>query len=198
MTYDLFLATLLFAFVGVITPGPNNVMLMTSGANFGFWRSLPHMTGVAYGFPVMIFLVGLGAMQVFDLWPASYTVLKVLSGAYLLFLAWKIANAAPPDGKMRENARPLTLLQAAMFQWVNPKAWTLALTAITLYAAGRDTASVLWVSGIFALCGTVSATTWVSIGQQLARLLSNPRRLRACNITMAVVLVATMVPAFLP
>src|SRR6056297_1783710 len=96
MTIDLLTALLAFAFVTVITPGPNNLMLMASGANFGFRRTVPHMMGICLGFPAMVLLVGLGVMQVFDAWPASYTILKALSIAYLLYLAWRIANAAPP------------------------------------------------------------------------------------------------------
>ena len=104
-------------------------MLMASGANFGLVRTIPHMFGVALGFVAMVVLVGLGLIGLFDAVPISYTILKVMSIAYLLYLAWKIANAAPPDGAKAE-AKPLTFVQAAAFQWVNPKAWTMALSAI--------------------------------------------------------------------
>ena len=96
MTVELFSALATFTFVTVITPGPNNLMLMASGANFGFRRTIPHMAGIGIGMPVLVICVGIGVMQLFDLWPASYTILMVLSVAYLLYLAWKIANAAPP------------------------------------------------------------------------------------------------------
>jgi threonine/homoserine/homoserine lactone efflux protein len=145
MTVDLLIALTGFAFVTVITPGPNNLMLMTSGANFGFRRTVPHMLGIGLGFPTMVFLVGIGVMQVFDLWPLSYVILKIVSVAYLLYLAWKIANAAPPK-KAEAEGRPLTFLQSAAFQWVNPKAWSMALSAVTLYATGRDLVAVLWVA----------------------------------------------------
>jgi len=126
MTLELFSALVAFAFVTVITPGPNNLMLMVSGANFGFRRTVPHMLGIGLGFPAMVALVGIGVMQVFDLWPASYAILRVLSVVYLLYLAWKIANAAPPSA-VQAGGRPLTFLQSAAFQWVNPKAWTMSL-----------------------------------------------------------------------
>ncbi|MCX7646320.1 MAG: LysE family translocator, partial [Rhodobacteraceae bacterium] len=119
MNADLLLALAAFAFVTSITPGPNNIMLMTSGANFGFRRTLPHMAGVALGFVFMAAAVGLGLVRLFDAWPASHTVLKAASVAYLLWLAWKFAHAAPPEGR-DEAGRPMTFLQAAAFQWVNP------------------------------------------------------------------------------
>ena len=194
MTPDLFLALAGFALVTVITPGPNNLMLMTSGANFGFRRSIPHMLGVGLGFPMMIVPVGLGVMQVFDLWPVSYTILKVLSVLYMLYLAWRIANAAPPDGAATPGGKPLSFVQAAAFQWVNPKAWSMALGAITLYATGRDIAAVLWVAGTYVAMGCISTTTWTVIGQQLRRLLNRPARLRVFNWAMAALLVASLVP----
>jgi len=197
MTLELFTALVAFALVTVITPGPNNLMLMASGANFGFRRTVPHMMGIGLGFPSMVFLVGIGVMQLFDRWPASYTILKVLSVAYLLYLAWKIANAAPPKDATAEG-RPLTFLQAAAFQWVNPKAWSMALSAITLYAASRDLAAVLWVAGVYVAASVVSTTSWTVLGQQLRRLLATPARLRVFNWTMAVLLVATLIPVLWP
>ena len=197
MTPDLFSALLVFAFVTVMTPGPNNLMLMASGANFGFRRTAPHMLGVALGFPAMVFLVGLGVMQVFDLWPQAQTGLKVLSVLYLLYLAWKIAHAAPPKNAEAEG-RPLTFLQSAAFQWVNPKAWSMALSAITLYAAGRDVPAVLWVVGLYVAVSAVSVTSWTVLGQQMRRFLKNPARLRVFNWVMAGLLVATLIPVLWP
>lgn len=195
MTPDLFTALLTFALVTVITPGPNNFMLMASGANFGVARSVPHMAGIALGFPAMVFLVGLGVMSVFDLWPPAYTILRIASAVYLLYLAWKIATAAPKF-ESESGGRPLTFLQAAAFQWVNPKAWSMALSAITLYAPGRGVASVLWVAGIYVACSLVSTSGWTVLGTAIGRLLGAPRRLRIFNIVMAILLVATLVPVF--
>ncbi len=186
-----------FAFVTVITPGPNNLMLMASGANFGFRRTVPHMMGIGLGMPLMVVLVGIGIMQVFDAWPPSYSVLKVLSVAYLLFLAWKIANAAAPE-RTEAEGRPLTFLQAAAFQWVNPKAWTMALSAITLYATGRDLPAVLWVAGTYVMVSCISTTSWTVLGQQMRRFLKGARRLRAFNLLMAGLLVATLIPVLWP
>ena len=197
MTLELFTALFTFALVTVITPGPNNLMLMASGANFGFRRTVPHMMGIGLGFPSMVFLVGVGVMQVFDLWPTSYSILKVLSVAYLFYLAWKIANAAPPK-EAKTEGKPLTFLQSAAFQWVNPKAWSMALSAITLYAASRDLTAVLWVAGAYVCVSVISTTSWTVLGQQLRRLLKNSARLRVFNWAMAVLLVATLIPVLWP
>ncbi len=197
MTIDVFLALAAFAFVSVITPGPNNLMLMASGANFGLRRSVPHMLGVGLGFPMMIVPVGLGVMQVFDQWPVTHTVLKVLSVLYMLWLAWKIAHAAPP-AEATTQGRPLSFLQAAAFQWVNPKAWSMALGAITLYAASRDLGAILWVAGTYVGMGVISTSSWTVMGRQLRHVLSSKRRLRAFNWTMAGLLVASLVPVLMP
>jgi threonine/homoserine/homoserine lactone efflux protein len=197
MTLDVFLGLATFAFVSVITPGPNNLMLMASGANFGLRRSLPHMLGVGLGFPMMIVPVGLGVMQVFDIWPVTHLILKGVSVAYMLWLAWRIANAAPPAEASLEG-RPLTFLQAAAFQWVNPKAWSMALGAITLYAASRDLAAILWVAGTYVGMGVISTNCWTLLGRQLRHLLASRRRLRAFNWTMAALLVASLIPVLWP
>ncbi|MCH2164015.1 MAG: LysE family translocator [Marinovum sp.] len=196
MDLSVFLALASFAFVTVITPGPNNLMLMASGLNFGLRRSVPHMAGIGIGFPLMVLLVGLGAMEVFDAWPPSHTILKVLSVVYMVWLAWKIATAAPPR-EGAANGKPLTFLQAAAFQWVNPKAWSMALGAITLYATGRDLLSVLIVAGLYVACAVVSTSTWVLLGIQIRKLLGRPDVLRWVNFAMAMMLLGSLTIALL-
>lgn len=193
MTPDLLSGLVLFAFVSSITPGPNNLMLMASGANFGFRRTVPHMLGVAIGFTVMVTVMGAGLAGLFELYPVSYTVLKVVSVVYMLWLAWKIANAAPPDGSRRSTA-PMTFLQAAAFQWVNPKAWAMALTAISAYSPGHTLGAIALVALVFGAVNLPSVGSWTVIGQQMARLLTNPRRLALFNWTMALLLVASLYP----
>lgn len=193
MTFDLLTALAAFAFVSSITPGPNNLMLMASGANFGFRQTIPHMLGVGIGFAVMIVIVGLGLMQIFDRSPLAHQLLTYVSVAYLLWLAWKIATSEMPDTTTRRG-RPMGFFQAALFQWVNPKAWQMALTAITLYAPDRSVWSVALVALVFGLINLPCVSSWTVLGQRMQRVLSNRTRLIAFNITMAVLLVATLVP----
>ena len=193
MTHDLLAAFTLFAFVSSITPGPNNLMLMASGANFGFLRSIPHMLGIGIGFVVMVALVGVGLMQLFDTFPVAHTILKILSVTYLLYLAWKIAHASAPRAGQSAGT-PMTFLQAALFQWVNPKAWTMALTAITVYAPDRSALSVALVAAIFGIINLPCVSSWTVLGLQMRRLLTNPRRLLLFNWTMATMLVLSLYP----
>lgn len=197
MSSDVFLALAAFAFVSSITPGPNNLMLMASGANFGFRRTVPHMLGIGIGFGVMIVLVGLGLVRIFDAFPVTHLILTIVGILYLLWLAWKIAHASAPDSA-RAGARPFTFIQAALFQWVNPKAWQMALTAITLYAPDRSAVAILWVGLVFAIINLPSVSTWTVLGQQMQRILSSPARLRAFNRSMAALLVASLVPVLVP
>ncbi|MCK0137613.1 LysE family translocator [Aliiroseovarius sp. F47248L] len=193
MSFELLFAFVAFAFVSSITPGPNNLMLMASGANFGFQRTIPHMLGIGIGFTFMIVLVGAGLMTLFDLYPVSYTILKAGSVVYLLWLAWKIANASEP-GSGKAGGSPMSFLQAAAFQWVNPKAWAMALTAISVYAPSRDMAAVVLVATIFGIVNLPSVSVWTILGQKIRVILTNPTRLRSFNITMALLLVATLFP----
>lgn len=193
MNIEILPALALFAFVSSVTPGPNNLMLMASGANFGFWRTIPHMLGISIGFLVLLLLTGAGLVQVFDRFPVTYTILKVISVAYLMFLAWKIANAAPVE-KQADAGRPMTFLQAAAFQWVNPKAWAMALTAITVYVADGGVLMLVAAAVLFALVNLPSVTVWTVLGQQMARILTNPARLRTFNWTMAALLIASLYP----
>jgi threonine/homoserine/homoserine lactone efflux protein len=181
-----------FALVSSITPGPNNMMLMASGANFGLRRTVPHALGVGFGFTLMIVLVGVGLMGLFDLFPILNTVLKVVSVAYLLWLAWKIANAAAPTTDGDARGKPMTFVQAMLFQWVNPKAWTMALSAIALYAPDRNVVAVLLVAVVFGIVNLPSTSIWAVMGQALRGWLSSPARLRAFNWTMAALLVGSL------
>lgn len=192
MSPEIFIALIGFAFVSSITPGPNNLMLLASGANFGFRRTVPHMLGISLGHLVMIVLVGLGLIQLFETYPKLHTAMKIASVAYLLFLAWKIANAAPPrEGEA--GGSPMTFLQAAAFQWVNPKAWFMALTAISVYAPATTLWAVVLVAGAFASVNLPSVSTWTLLGVQMRRVLTNHLRLRLFNWTMAALLVGSLV-----
>lgn len=194
MTQQLLSGLIAYAFVTSITPGPNNLMLMTSGANYGFRRTVPHMLGVSLGFVVMAAVLGAGLVQLFSAFPVSYTVLKILSVIYMIWLAWKIANTAATPDPAKETSQPITFLQACAFQWVNPKAVAMALTALTNYAPDHSFSAILLVSAIFGAVNLPSVGSWVLVGQQMQRLLTSQTRLRSFNITMALLLLASLYP----
>ncbi len=197
MTLDTFLLLITFAFVASVTPGPNNVMLMASGANFGILRTVPHMLGVSLGHSFLVFVVGLGLAEAFQALPALRNTLMAVSAAYLLYLAWKIAHAAPP-ARGEAGGKPLTFLQAAAFQWVNPKAIYMGIAAQTWYAPeGSGWFGAAMVAGGFLLVNLPAINIWVWGGTQVRRLLTNPARLTAFNWTMAALLVLTLVPMLL-
>ncbi len=194
MSLEALLALALFALVSTITPGPNNLMLMSSGANFGFKKTIPHMLGVSLGFAFMLLLVGIGLMQLFNQYPISYDILKVVSVIYLLYLAFKIATSASLKGKEKVESKPFSFFQAAAFQWVNPKAWTMALTAISVYSPSQNFESIVIVAMVFALVNLPSVSCWTLLGQELRVLLSSATRLRIFNYTMASLLVLSLYP----
>ena len=193
MQIDLLLPLVLFALATSVTPGPNNLMLMASGANFGVRATVPHMLGVGLGFVFLCLCTGLGLVEVFDRWPATKQALTVASAAYLVWLAWKFGTAAPlSEGAAR--GRPMTFLAAAAFQWVNPKAWAMAITAVTVYAGDRSAGAVALVAAVFGLVNIPSVGLWVVAGREIRRFLTSPARLRAFNWTMAALILATPWP----
>lgn len=195
MTAELLLAFVAFALVTSITPGPNNMMLLASGVNFGIRRSLPHMLGISLGFMVLVIAVGMGLGQLFERLPVLHDVLRYVGAAYLLYLAWKIAQSGAPQGRDTPSARPFTFLQAAAFQWVNPKAWIMAIGAITTYTPHEGFfTNVLLIAALFALVNCPSVGLWTVAGSLLRKWLDNPRALRAFNIGMALLLVASLYP----
>ena len=184
-----------FAVASSITPGPNNIMLMTSGTNFGFRRTVPHMLGVSLGFALMIVLVGLGLAQLFVRYPVAHQVLKWVSVAYLLYLAWKIATARPPSEGAAAKGAPMTFIQAALFQWVNPKAWTMALTGVTVYLPPVDPwLGLLLVAALFGAINLPCVGLWAAMGVKLRSWLGDARRLRQFNVAAAVLLVGSLYP----
>jgi threonine/homoserine/homoserine lactone efflux protein len=194
MTFDLFIALFVFTGIAAFTPGPNNTLLMASGMNFGFRRTLPLVFGVAIGFPVMIGMIGLGLGQVFIAFPIIYQVLKYVGAAYMLCLAWKIATAKP-DSIEASESRPLSFVQMSLFQWINPKGWVMAVTALSAYTlADNYYTGVVMVVGTFAFMGITSAVTWAAFGAALKSVMTDPRYFRMINVGLAVLLVASLIP----
>jgi threonine/homoserine/homoserine lactone efflux protein len=186
------LALLMFAFVASITPGPNNLMLLASGVNFGFRRTLPHLWGVSIGFGVMLMGVGWGLAALFERLPVAYTVLRVLGTVYLLWLAWGLARAGRPEAV--EAERPMGFWAAAAFQWVNPKAWFMGVTAFSAYARARDGAAILAVALLFAAVNLPCIGSWAWLGSRLRHWLARPPRQRVFNLLMAALLVLSLWP----
>jgi threonine/homoserine/homoserine lactone efflux protein len=184
----------LFAVASSITPGPNNTMMMASGANFGLVKTLPHMAGVVIGFTLMILGVGLGLGALFAAWPILHTILYWVGSAYLLYLAWKIATAAGGIGGV-EAGRPRRFLEIVAFQWVNPKAWTGAVGAVATFAPPENYyANLAIICAIFALVNVPVTFIWTTGGVALRRFLGNPTALRTFNVGMALLLVISIPP----
>jgi len=196
---DLLLAFAGFALATSITPGPNNIMLMASGVNYGFGRSLPHIAGIAAGFFIMLLLVGFGVGQLLAATPWLYLSLKIISVIYLLWLAWRVATSGTvKKAAGGEAARPMNFIEAAMFQWVNPKAWAMAVTAAAAYTVPTDYGfSLVLISIVFVVVGTPCMVVWTVFGVGMRALLQDPARVRVFNIAMAVLLVLSFVPIML-
>ncbi len=198
VAWDTLIALSLFALVTSITPGPNNLMLLASGVNFGFRPTVPHMLGISSGFLVMVIAVGLGLAEMFARMPWIYAVLKWVGATYLLYLAWCIATAGPPaESNEGRAAKPMTFWGAAAFQWVNPKAWVMAISAFTTYVpASSGVLTVILAAVIFAGINLPCVSVWALFGQGLRLVLRVPRYRVAFNWGMAALLVVSLYPLF--
>ena len=195
MGLDVFLALVVFAFVSSVTPGPNNLMLLASGVNFGFRRTVPHMAGIGFGFWLLLMAVGLGLGAMLSAFPALHLALKVAGGAYLLYLAWRVATSRSMSSGGAGQGRPMTFLEAVAFQWVNPKAWVMAVTAMAIYTdPQRPLLTVVLVAAAFAIVNFPSVSVWAAFGVALRGFLADPVRLKWFNIAMGVLLAATLIP----
>jgi threonine/homoserine/homoserine lactone efflux protein len=194
MTHETLIALALYALVTSVTPGPNNLMLLASGVNFGFRQTIPHMLGIALGFTAMVALVGFGLGAVLTLFPVVFNVLRVLALVYMVWLSWRLASSGSL-GSGEAKARPMTFIEAALFQWINPKAWAMALTATTLYTVpDMYYLSVILVAGIFGVINLPSVSCWAGFGVGLRGFLSIPARLRIFNVGMALLLLLSTLP----
>ena len=198
LSLDLLLGFALFALVTSITPGPNNTMLLASGVNFGFNRTIPHMLGITCGFFVLVVAVGFGLGAVFQTYPLLYTILRYVGAAYLLYLAWKIAHSGPVSDSEQSEGKPISYLGAAAFQWVNPKAWIMAIGAISTYTPMQGYfTNVIVIAAVFALINLPSVSVWAACGTLLRNVLKERRWLRLFNWGMATLLVVSLYPLLL-
>lgn len=195
MSQELLLAFVVFAAVMYFTPGPNNVMLLSSGLTYGFRRTLPHITGIVIGMAFMIAAVGIGLGTIFVAYPLLQTVLKYTGAAYLIYLAVMIAMSGPAKPH-RDNARgPMTFWGAAVFQWINVKGWVMVIGTITAYAAIAAFPWNIVIQTLITLVVGVPATVaWALFGSALRPVLNSPFAVRAFNIVMAILLLASLIP----
>ena len=194
----LILPLLLFSISTAITPGPNNVMVTASGVNFGYKKTLPHIFGITFGFPFMVVLIGLGLGSVFKSFPVIHHILKYIGATYLLYLAWKIATFTSVNNNGGRN-KPFTFWQAVIFQWVNPKAWVMVVGAISTFTSvGRDVfLEVLLIAFVFCIVCFPCVSLWAFLGTNIKRLLTTDYYRKVFNISMAFLLVISLLPVFL-
>lgn len=192
---DQLLPLLLFCFIATITPGPNNVMLLASGLNFGIRRTLPHLLGICIGFPLMVVLVGFGFGLVFNNYPWLHDLIKIVGTLYLLYLAWLIAHAAAGNDEPIQG-RPITFMQSATFQWVNPKAWVMISGAVAAFTVpdANIYLQVLIIALCFMLVAFPCAGIWAVFGSSLQQILQTPSWRRVFNYLMALLLVLSLLP----
>jgi threonine/homoserine/homoserine lactone efflux protein len=197
MSHSLLIAFVIFAVVMFFTPGPNNIMLLSSGLTYGFRRTVPHIAGITIGFAFMVGAVGVGLGTVFIAYPALQTILKYAGAIYLIYLAAVIAMSEPVEPDKENGRGPMTFWGAAMFQWVNAKGWVMVIGTITAYAA---IASFPWNIAIQValslMLGALSCTAWALFGTALRPILTSRAAVRAFNIVMAVLLLASLYPVF--
>lgn len=192
---EFFIALFIFSASATITPGPNNIMLMASGLNFGALKTLPHYLGICIGFPLMVVLIGLGFGFIFDRFPLVHTYIRIIGIVYLLYLSWKIATSAPSSLSAKQ-ATPFTFLQAVLFQWVNPKAWIMATSAVAAFTVGNADIfmQVLIIALTFMTVAFPCTGLWLFFGVWLKRIFNTPSHQLTFNILMAALLVLSITP----
>lgn len=194
MPFEILIALIGFAFVTSITPGPNNFMLLSSGANYGFVKTLPHMLGISSGFSILLLCVGFGLGKMLEFYPSAFVALKIAGGSYLLYLAYKIATSGPV-GNVKSTGKPMTFIQAALFQWVNPKAWVMAVSSMSAYTSPEQyNVTVLIIALVFPLINFPSVSCWSLFGRSMQGFLTDPIKLKYFNYLMAFLLVVSLWP----
>lgn len=198
MSFDQWLSMGLFTITMAITPGPNNAMLMASGVNHGIKSSIPHFLGINLGFPVMVIVMGMGIGSIFDQYPIIHKIIQIAGALYLIYLAWLIGTTT--ESKLdQKSSKPLTFKQAAIFQWINPKAWVIIAVAMAAYTNDEENIylQVSIMALTFVFLGSPCSMVWLACGRALKNLLKSSVHLRAFNITMALLLVSSLVPVII-
>lgn len=193
MIIDNLLPLLLFSFISAVTPGPNNIMIMTSGLNYGIRASLPHCLGICIGFPILVLAIGFGVSIIFNQYPVMYTLIKIAGIGYLFFLSWKIATATNTSNN-NQPSKPLTFMQAALFQWLNPKAWVMATSAFATFSQTGSVAETIIIAMVFFSFTFPSVSIWLFFGSWLQRWLKEPRTFKIFNTCMAALLIFSILP----
>jgi threonine/homoserine/homoserine lactone efflux protein len=197
-TVELLISIAAFALTATLTPGPNNVLLLSSGLTFGYKRTLPHVFGVFLGFALMVLLVGLGIGIIFEKFPIVLKILKIIGILYLFWMAYKIASSKG-NMKIKENHKPFTFMQAALFQWVNPKGWIMSMTAMSIFVTSKENSitQVFIIAFLFLITGAISCNTWAIGGVALKRFIKDESHVRKFNLIMAILLVLSILPVIL-
>jgi len=195
-TFTLLISIFIFSFATSMTPGPNNIMLLSSGLTYGYKRTIPHIYGVVLGFPFMTICVGLGLGKIFEIYPIAFTILKIIGIFYLLWLAWHIANSKPSFKENDESSEPLRFVQVVLFQWVSPKNWIKIITAISVYVTSLENSliQIIVISIIFFSTVLMSANSWAIGGIVLKKLIKSEIGIKRFNIIMAILLVLSIIP----
>ena len=194
MSFETLVALVIFAAVTSVTPGPNNAMVLASGVHFGFRRPSPHMAGSALGYGVMLAIIGAGVGTAMSVSPLVEVGMRFASGAWMVWVAWSLARSTD-SGRDAARIRPMTFMEGALFQWVNPKGWVLAISSMSLFTKSGDLVTdIAIVVAVYVVTCLPSSSIWTAFGVSLRRFLEVPWRLRAFNISMAILLLASTLP----
>ena len=195
-SFTMLLSILSFSSATFFSPGPNNLMLLSSGLTFGYKQTIPHILGIVIGFPLMVVAVGLGVGTLFKLFPLAYTILKIIGTLYLLWMAWKIATSKGKLSSQSKTAKPFSFIQSALFQWVNPKAWIIAITAISSFTTPNKYVfiQVLIIAFIYFIVAIFSTNLWTLGGFFLKKFIRNEKYLTIFNISMAILILVSVLP----
>jgi threonine/homoserine/homoserine lactone efflux protein len=193
---ELIAAIFLFAIATSVSPGPNNIMVMSSGANYGIKQSFPMLAGICIGFPVMVITIGLGMGSIFKLYPEILIAMNIVGTLYLLYLAYLIGTASPQSIE-NNNSKPLTFVQAALFQWVNPKAWIMATGAVSAYVTSQSDPfnQIILIALVFFVISLPSVGVWLIFGVSLKSFMANRHKQKIFNMFMSMLLILSLLPA---